>query len=153
MAPTRELDKFNFVARVLVKYLEQNNVHGFFDFKSLQCGDDIEAKVVEYCERTIAFIQLVESRSLEEPAPPKLNWCLKEYEAFEKAVVSVKVPGLVGNRVFFTLAGDEALPQPAALGLSYAGWYGDMERLLDAIIAHYDKPFGGLKSKVREIAT
>ena len=148
-----DLEKFNYVARVLVKYLEQNNVHGFFDFKSLQCGDDIEARVLERCEKTIAFIQLVESKSLEEPAPPKLNWCLKEYEAFATTVPAVKTPGLMGNRVFFTFAGDEALPQPAKIGPSYTSWYGEMSRLLGAIIAQYDKPFGGLKSKVREIAT
>jgi hypothetical protein len=152
--PSRtDREKFNYVARVLVKYLEQNNIHGFFDFKTLKCGDDIESEVVEHCQKTIAFIQLVEAKSLEEPAPPKVNWCLTEYEAFAKAKLPVKPSSVIGNRLFFVVAGDEALPQPAALGVPYISWRADMARLLGAIVAGYAKPFGGLKSKVREIAT
>jgi hypothetical protein len=57
----------NYVARVLAKYLEQHNIHGFVDFNKLQCGDDIADKILTNCRATIAFIQLVESATLQEP--------------------------------------------------------------------------------------
>jgi len=150
--PESELARCNFVARVIAKYLELNNLRGFVDFKSLQCGDDIEDKVLEKCRKTIAFIQLVEATSLVEPAPPTVNWCFREYQTFSAAAAPVTVPAEVGNRLFFVLAGGPTLPLPARLGAPYTDWRAVMARKLHIVLNDFARPFGDLQSKIGEVA-
>jgi hypothetical protein len=142
--------KHKFVPRVIAKYLEQNNLHGFVDFKSLQCGDDIADKVIEHCQKTVAFIQLVEPTSFVEPAAPTVNWCLREYDAFDAAASPVAPAD--GNRFFFVLAGGAALPQPPRMSPPYASWHARIARKLHIVIYDCAKPYEDLKSKVGQIA-
>lgn len=151
--PESELAKFNFVARVIAKYLEQNNLKGFVDFKSLKCGDDIEYEVIGHCQRTIAFVQLVEATSFVEPAPPTVNWCLREFEAFSAGAAPATAPSNYGNRLFFLLVGGATLPRPARMALSYADWHAGPARTLHVVLNDYAKPFLDLQSKIGDIAT
>jgi len=143
----------NFVARVIAKLLEQQNIRGFVDYKTLQCGDDIPDRILNYSRRTVAFMQLVEGVTLNEPQPPAKNWCFEEYSAFMNAALPVDTK--FGNRCFFALVGDTQLSQPGGgLGELYTAWYEHMERSLHIIIDECNtEPYDVLKSKVREIAT
>jgi len=147
-----ERQRKNYVARVLAKYLEKENIHGFVDYKSLQCGDDIKEQIIGHCQTTIAFIQVVEAATLAEPQPPIRNWCLEEYEAFAKASAPVSGSAAVGNRLFFVVAANKALPQPAAMGASYQNWRAQMEKDLHILVANHSKPFEDLRSEVGGIA-
>jgi hypothetical protein len=153
--PPRETrESINYVARVIAKILEQKNIYGFVDFKRLQCGDEIPAKVLEHCQATIAFVQLVEEAALAEPPPPAVNWCFREYTAFTDGVLPVVAPAGLGNRCFFALAGATEFAAPPGLGQSYQEWYGRMAPTLHIVLDKCNaKPFDELNSKVREIAS
>jgi hypothetical protein len=141
----------NYVARALAKYLEKGNIHGFVDYKSLKCGDDIKDKILGHCRKTIAFVQLVEGATLQEPEPPIRNWCLEEYEAFAQAAAPPIKGVAAGNRLFFVVVANLALPEPADLG-PYQTWHGCMQKDLRIVVAGHSKPFEDLRLKVMGIA-
>jgi len=149
-----ERSQYNYVARVVAKFFEQQNLRGFADFKTLQCGDDIKDKVVQHCRSAIAFVQLVESGALNEPAPPvEVNWCHAEYSEFSAAGFPVRPASVPGNRRFFVLAGGQAFGRPAGSSPHYEAWYQDIEARLQIVIdRHNVRPWDALKSKVREVA-
>jgi hypothetical protein len=147
------INPINYVARVIVKYLEQQNIRGFVDFKSLQCGDDIGTTILEHCRATIAFVQLVEDVTLTEPPPSKKNWCFEEYDAFTSGVLPVIAPNGLGNRCFFTLAGAGELAAPPGMGELYQPWCGRIAATLHIVLDNCNtSPFDELKSNVRKIA-
>ena len=148
-----EIEARNYVARVIAKCFEQQNLRGFVDFKGLQCGDEIEAKIVQHCQSAIAFVQLVEGAALTEPPPPKVNWCHTEYNEFTRAGFPGVASKVQVNRRFFVLAGSGQLAKPAKLGQPYHDWFQDMSARLHIVIDDLNaKPFDDLKFKVREVA-
>lgn len=140
----------NYVARVVAKYLEQYNIRGFVDFKSLECGDDIAAKILVHCRSTVGFIQLVEREALKEPPPPTVNWCHKEYSEFTTATLPWAKTGLQANRRFFVLAGPALVPADTK---PYADWYTDAtKRLFVSLDEHNVSPFDTFLHEVGRVA-
>jgi len=149
----KEVQERNYLARVLAKFLEQESVRGFADFKNLECGDDIEAVVLGRSATAFGFVQLVEDVTLTEPLPPALNWCEREYDAFTKADLPVAAPAGLGNRLFFVLAGANKMSKPAGLAPNYDPWYQKIAASLDLVIDMFkQKPPDDLKAQIRGIA-
>ena len=68
----------NCVTKLIVTYLKSyNNLIGFFDRDNMKCGDDIQEKIFEYCQKSFTFIQLVQHGSFRSTG----NWCYKEYQS------------------------------------------------------------------------
>lgn len=79
----KEIDGNNLIAKFIVRcFKDYNNLKVFFDRDSIVCGDRIREEVYEYCEKTFAFIQLIEDVTFNE-SEGIINWCYKEYEHFE----------------------------------------------------------------------
>ena len=143
----------NQVAKVIAKFLEQHSLRGFVDYNNMQCGDEIEDKIIEYCRTAIAFVQLVEDEALREPPPPKANWCHKEHFAFTQAKLPVQEGQVQANRRFFVLAGGRELAAPENMGEAYREWFQDMSSRLDIVIDSVNvKPWDNLKLEVRKVA-
>ncbi len=150
---TAEAAKINYVARVIVKLLEQLNIHGFADYKTLRCGDDIPDEILQHCQSTFAFVQLIEDVTFAEPPPEKMNWCFEEYHAFRSGISSAIAQFGLGNRCFFTLAGAEELTAYPNLPLLYAAWHREISNKLHIVLDKSNtKPFDKLRLEVLDVA-
>ena len=143
----------NYVARVLAKFFEAESLHAFVDFKSLQCGDELDEKIRQRCRTSFAFVQVVERMTLSEPPPGKVNWCHVEYREFVNSTFPAPVAAPEVNRRFFVLAGATELKKPANMGLAYEDWYDDMSKRLRLVIDIHDaKPWDQLRDEVGRVA-
>jgi hypothetical protein len=79
-------EKKNCVANVIYKYLRREGLEGFFSEEAIECGEEIAAKVYQYCKKTFAMIQFIESFSFESGVdhPSRINWCWEEFHEFCK---------------------------------------------------------------------
>jgi hypothetical protein len=147
----KEADSHNYLARVIVKFFEQRNIRAFVDFKNLQCGDDIQAKVFDHCRSTFAFVQLIEGETLVEPKPPDKNWCHLEYSEFIKSPYLALVTSAKLNCRFYLLAG---LAKPAPPGIAlYQSWFNDVSGLLALVIDNHNaRPFDSLRLEISNLA-
>lgn len=151
-----EVRSRNYVARVLAKFLVQEGISGFIDYKVLQSGDELKGQIEAYCRSTVGFVQLVEPEALREPAPPDVNWCYREYVTFAGAPLPRGACAGKGNRRFFVKAG-APLAAPAAGAQLYEDWFADLfdpERSKLAVVmdAHNKAPFDDLRLQLRGIA-
>jgi hypothetical protein len=150
---TDKFSRWNYVARVIAKFLEAENLRTFVDFKNLECGDDIEQKIVEHCRSTFAFVQLIERVALSEPPEGKFNWCHIEFQQFQNAPFPPESKTADVNRRFFFLSGSAELTKPAHLSEPYEPWYEEVSRRLHIVIDTHDrKPWDELKCEVSEVA-
>lgn len=97
-------DTNNYVSRTILKYLEQSGVHSFIDYERLKCGDDIGAEICKHAATSFGLVQLIEPAIFQEPTPPKENWCLTEFKAFEKSPTPFVDRAKEHNKCFFVLA-------------------------------------------------
>ena len=147
-----KISKSNYVARVIAKFFESENLRAFVDFKVLECGDDIGQKIVQHCRSTIAFVQLVQKEALSEPPLGSENWCHIEYREFVGATFP-SATMVATNRRFFVLSGAGQLDRPLNMSQPYEPWYDEMSRRLHVVIDLHDrKPWDQLKGEVSAIA-
>jgi hypothetical protein len=148
--PASEREKFNFVARIIAKYLEMNNLRGFADYKNIKCGDEIEAEVQQHCQRAIGFVQFIESESFREPIPPVRNWCYEEYQAFTEAR-ELSQFGIGAQSRCYCLVSEADIDslKPANLG-PYGVWYGAIAGLKYVALTGLNNQ--RLRQKIRGIA-
>ena len=97
-----EWDRRNVVATLIAQYLVTYNLTGFFDVDKLKCGDELKEKVLEYCTKAHAFIQLVEDECFTKERD-KTNWCFFEYDRFRNHNVNEKQKSRA--RLYFLPAG------------------------------------------------
>lgn len=103
--------KDNYVARAMVHLFKKNVLFGFFDQDDIKIGEKIGEKIREYCQKTYAFVQLVEDMALSPPDTPP-NWCFFEFSEFTK---SDKVHQALGRqpthpRLFFLTTDENEKP-------------------------------------------
>lgn len=152
-AEQKDRDKHNLLARLIARLLHQNNLRGFFDYVAIQSGDEIGAKVKEYCENCCAFVQLVEHETFAAPSAGRQNWSFQEYQWFKDAAALpiAKVP-TPANRFHFVIT-TEAVDKlkPANLTPVYKDWYEHVAQLHATPIQ--GKGFEELRSDVQRMAT
>jgi hypothetical protein len=122
----------NYVARSMVHLFKKRVLFGFFDQDDIKIGEKIGEKIREYCQRTFAFVQLVEDMALSPPDTPP-NWCFFEFSEFTK---SDKVHQALGRqptrpRLFF-LTTDEnekkhITPEHYRRLPTYGPWFKEIE--------------------------
>lgn len=80
----RSVNALNLIAKLLVRYIRERTTLNavFFDQQSMICGENIEEKVKDYCEKTFAFAQLFQWQIITDNG--KKNWCEFEYTTFSK---------------------------------------------------------------------
>lgn len=139
-------EKSNCVPNIIVHYLEQNGLRGFFDKHNLTCGDVIEDKVFKYCTAVYTFVQIAEMTTFNHDED-KPNWCFREFEKFDEWITKRDMNNY--KRYFFILTDEVVFP--AVLHKSFKEWKNKIsERIyLDNINALDKKQ---LKRKVRGLA-
>ncbi len=68
----------NYLAKMIVYFLNLHQFNGFFDRNDLVNGDLIREKIFYYCERATVFVQLAEQETFVGMDDP-YNWCYNEY--------------------------------------------------------------------------
>ncbi len=117
--PPSQLNKnTNCIAKLIVKYLNEENLTSFYDVDSIKCGDDIEDNIFEYCNKSFVFVQLVEKKIFSNPGKNKKNWCYQEYIAFEN---DVTFKNKNFKRLQFITTEEDF--KPGNLCESYEHWY------------------------------
>jgi hypothetical protein len=144
----------SFLAKIIVKYLEANDLEGFFDHEDIRCGDDIEEEVRSYCGAVYTFVQLIEYQSFSRPATRR-NWCCEEYNEFNNSTNSLSkvCDEEFGGRHFFIITekkGELELLKPADLHPHYNSWFDHVRRL--HCVGLRDMKSRDLRLKVWEIA-
>jgi hypothetical protein len=143
----------NRVPEVIARLLEADNLRGFADYWAMQPGDVIGAEVRDHCRSTVAFVQVVEQFVLQQPAPPVINWCHEEYQAFTSAPLPSPSCALAGNRIFCVLSSEPPLIAPAGGLGPYRSWFDAIQaRLQVRVDDHNTAPYDGLRRKIRSMA-
>jgi len=144
--PIKQRKKKNSVAVLIHEELSKRHLKGFFDRDSLKCGDDIGGKILNYCKKAFAFIQLIERQSFEDQIQ-RDNWCYFEYCIFKNPrgreyceccckryncdikesiqIINCEIDKKV-NRIFFLLVDREINYIPGSSPLEYEKWYSDI---------------------------
>lgn len=122
----------NCAARVIQRYLQLNNIRGFFDVERIQCGDDIGNSIKTHCHRTFSLIQFVQEEALSDPDPGKENWCWNEYKYFQKTSDLIK--DLLGRSLdnFYVITrdvDDTRTLLPARRNRNYKDWFDHIVRV------------------------
>ncbi len=125
-------EKLNCVARLIVSYLDANNLTAFYDIDHMTCGDVIEKKILDHCRSAFTFVQLVEARTFEYRRG-RTNWCYREFEEFntccgEKSWFDVDDTEPC-KRFFFILVGRHVFP--ANFPGKYRDWKAKIEESLN----------------------
>lgn len=152
---TREINKKNFLAELIVRYLDVKGVKPFYDQNEIVCGDKIEEKIFEHCKTCYAFVQLIEEEVFHVPNG-ELNWCHKEFTEFddwnekwcEKWCESDRSDL---KRFYYFLTHEEDIVFPPNIPPTYEEWYDNIqERKYVAVIMELNN--FQLKRKVKELA-
>jgi hypothetical protein len=143
----------NRLPQVIARLLEADNLRGFADYNAMQPGEVIGDKVRDQCRNTIAFVQVVETVSLQEPEPPVLNWCHEEFRAFTGAPLPSPSVVVDGNRIFCVLASAPPLTEPEGGLGPYQTWFDAIQaRLQVRVDDHNTAPYDGLRAKIHSMA-
>lgn len=150
---------WNCIASTIAKYLQQNNLRTFYDYKKLKCGDDIEDEIRKHSSSAIALVQLLEPQVFEEPEAPKKNWCKEEFDEFSQSQPPQVSAAATHNRYFFVLARGDNIEDvlPAYRPPHYMTWIDKASRKLHLTLNNYQmdfdrKDFDRLRIKVRKVA-
>jgi len=123
----RDKEEVNYVAKLIVRYLNVRNLESFYDQNNIVCGDSIEEKILDYCKSCYTFIQLIEEEVFHLPTGKK-NWCHLEFKEFDnwasEAFDNV-------NRYYFFLLFDKNIvfPENIPIPSPYAKWHDTIEKL------------------------
>src|SRR5215216_986443 len=71
-----EIKRENFLARIIWKFMNRQNIRGFWDEHDIRIGEVIGDKVRPYCRQSFGFVQLVEDVCFEQGED--VNWCFEE---------------------------------------------------------------------------
>lgn len=75
---TPEWKKINYIAKLIVRYLNLNGLKFFYDQDSIINGEKIEDKVFDYCGRAVVLVILAQQETFID-SEGEINWCYKEY--------------------------------------------------------------------------
>jgi hypothetical protein len=148
LPPARARASENFVAKILVWFMKVQGMKGFLDDDDLRIGEVIGDKVVDYCQRSFGFLQLIEDVSFADLAPHE-NWSFEEYQAFSSAAYPSALAAQAPLRFFFFLT-EKDLVEPAALPAIYKPWFADVSKRLRGELAGANREM--IRLAVREVA-
>jgi hypothetical protein len=138
----------NFVAKILVWFMKVQGMKGFLDEDDIRIGEVIGDKVVDLCQRSFGFLQLIEDVSFADLAPNE-NWCFEEYQAFSSASYPSALAEQAPLRFFFFLT-EKDLVEPAALPERYKPWFAQVHKRLRGELAGANRET--VRLAVREVA-
>jgi len=149
--PPPERTAVNYVARVIAKFLEGNNLRGFTDYKNIKCGDDIADQVRDHCQKAFSFTQVIEPESFKVPSAPAINWCYEEYKEFVKQPAELNAVQITPMRKIYTVISTKAINQlkPANLA-AFSTWFDNIAGLKHVSLDGADRE--KLRNEIGEIA-
>lgn len=136
----------NCVARLVFHYLRMNNLTAFYDKDTMKCGDEVEEKILNYCQSVFAFVQLVEPVIFQAPDDDKRNWCYEEFRVFDKW--SQQEPVRNYKRFYFILNREDVYP--VRVPLEYKDWKHTIENHVNIVLESMEKE--QIRLKVKETA-
>lgn len=116
-------EKFNCVAILIKKCLDENGIDGFLDRHDMRPGDTIDQKVRDHCTSVFTFVQLVEMvmfTKRNKSGDDQRNWCYDEFDFFDRWVNETQ--SKTHNRYFFIHPYGKEVLLPADLHPDYAEW-------------------------------
>jgi hypothetical protein len=128
---TKEIKEKNFLAKLIVRYLDMKGVKPFYDKKEIVCGDKIEEQIFKHCKSCYVFVQLIEEEVFHVPNG-KPNWCHKEFTEFdawsknwsEKWCESDKSDL---KRFYYFLTHKQDIVFPPEIHPTYKEWYDNIQ--------------------------
>jgi hypothetical protein len=116
-------EKLNCVAPLIVKYLKEDGLEGFFDKHDIDYGNEWEDKIIKNCRAVYTFVQLVEKPIFIHKEDGR-NWCHKEFKTFTRWIEETeRERGLsTHNRHFFILMYTKGEISPANLHHDHRKW-------------------------------
>ena len=141
-------DESNLVPHLLVHYLHQHGIRGFFDKHNMTCGDVIKDEIFKYCTSAYAFVQLVEIEIFNHREGEK-NWCHNEFNTFDQWIKDTKLDRYKRYQFLLTHKKEEVFP--VDLHKDYKDWKNKIEERLyiDNLIELDRKK---IREKMRELA-
>lgn len=112
----------NKLAEHVVNMLLGRKLSGFWDYKDIKTGENIEISVKENCSKTFCFVQLLGQKSVKIPKKGSINWCFSEYEEFKKTGCTNSI--LNHNNMIFILQ-DGIIPKKNN-ATPYKDWINDI---------------------------
>ena len=116
--------KFNCVALLIKKCLDENQLEGFLDRHDMNTGDPIDQKVQEHCTSVFTFVQLVEMvmfTKRKKNGDDQRNWCHDEFDIFDRWVKGTEL-NVQKKRYFFIHPYEKEVLLPADLHPDYQEW-------------------------------
>jgi hypothetical protein len=145
--------KANVLAHLVAQLIEQTGMRGFFDYKKIKSGDDIEDAIRQHCKTAYVFIQLVEYVTFNPPAHGK-NWCFEEYDEFAKETEMSDLSGCPHDkRYHFVITVDDISKlKPIFPYPPYSCWVDHAARVHDKKVRD-GRRLDALRRDIQEIAT
>jgi hypothetical protein len=128
----RDVDEINYVAKLIVRRLTQNNLQAFFDQDKITCGDDIQHEILKHCKSCYTFVQLIEKQVFNYPDDED-NWCYFEFEEFD---TWAKNNFENEKRHYFFLTHKAKMVYPPLIHSDYEYWQNSIEEKKYVTIIH-----------------
>lgn len=120
-------NEINYLAKLIVRYLNVRNLQSFYDKDNIVCGDNIQEKILEKCKSCYVFVQLIEEEVFHELSNKK-NWCHLEFEEFDNFVNEIDINAK--RQYFFITFGKEIIfPPNIPVPPRYSKWREKAEQL------------------------
>ncbi len=120
-------DESNLVPHLLVHYLHQHGIRGFFDKHNMTCGDVIRDEIFTYCTSVYTFVQLVGIEIFNHRENEK-NWCHHEFNTFHQWITDTELDRY--KRYQFLLTHKKEKVFPVELHKDYKDWKNKIEERL-----------------------
>lgn len=138
----------NCVPHLMVHYMHQHGIRGFFDKHTMTCGDVIEDEIFKYCKSIHVFLQLVEIEIFNR-CEGETNWCFEEFKTFDRWI-NDKSPYNY-RRYQFVLIHKKDDVFPVNFHPNYKDWKNKIEeRLYIDNLSELDRK--QIREKMRELA-
>jgi hypothetical protein len=152
---TKEIKEKNFLAELIVHYLDLKGVTPFYDQKEIVCGDKIGNKILKHCKSCYVFVQLIEEEVFHVPIG-KPNWCHEEFTEFDdwsekwcKRWCESDKSDL--NRSYYILTHEPLTVFPPVIHPTYQKWYNNIRRTRYVTLDSRSDSNLKLKEKVRVV--
>jgi hypothetical protein len=145
----------NCVAKLIAKFLTEENLRAFYDKDSIKCGDDFEDEIRIHCKSTFTFVQLIEKIIFNEPDDGKINWCHEEFLEFEKNNRKIKFYNsskFKQNYFLLTKGSLEEVMNEKLILPQYKKWYERVKKSHSLFLKEYIKNKDGLRLEISKIA-
>jgi hypothetical protein len=112
----KEWRSTNYVAKLIVRYLNNKSLSYFFDEDKITNGENIKDKIYEYCGKAVTLVILAQPETFRDEVDV-VNWCFEEYNHYTRT--HEHLPLLIVYRI-------PDLGNPSGARLAIRDWYNNI---------------------------